>query len=268
MIDFNSFFAKPKIMAIVNCTPDSFLKESRVNTTNVLDLCQKKIDEGADLLDLGAYSTRPGALEVSIEEEIDRLLPMLSKIAQTFPQIPISVDTFRKKVAEEATNAGACLVNDVSGGQLDPEMIPFIVKNKLPYVLMHSRGTPQTMHSFCDYTDLIEDIKTDCISTIDQLKLANVPFIFDPGFGFAKTQAQNFQLLNRLEEFEALNTPILVGISRKSMIWKTLRCNATEALNGTTVLNTIALQKGAKILRVHDVKEAKEAIILVEQLHG
>lgn len=251
-------------MAIVNCTPDSFYDKSRLNAIDdILSVCKQHIDNGATILDLGGYSSRPGAAEVSVQEELDRVLPVIEQISTVFPSIVLSIDTFRKDVAEKAVKAGVNIVNDISGGLLDAEMLPFIVENKIPYILMHMRGTPQNMQEKCNYVDLVKDIIEEVRPRIDDLKQKEVDVIFDPGFGFAKNEAQNYELLSRIEEFKILGCPILVGISRKSMIYKFLEIKPEEALNGTTIINTIALQKGASILRVHDAKEALEAIKIV-----
>jgi dihydropteroate synthase len=266
MINRASFFNQKRVMAIVNCTPDSFYDKSRLNATDdILAVCKQHIDNGATILDLGGYSSRPGAVEVSIQEELDRVLPVIEQIRTVFPSIVLSIDTFRKDVAEKAVKAGVNIVNDISGGLLDEGMLPFIAENKIPYILMHMRGTPQNMHEKCNYVDLVKDIVTEVRPKIDFLKQQNVDVIFDPGFGFAKNEAQNYELLSRLEEFNTLDCPILVGVSRKSMIYKFLEIGSSEALNGTTIINTIALQKGASILRVHDAKEASEAIKIVEK---
>lgn len=254
-------------MAIVNCTPDSFYDKSRVHfTDDVLEVCKQHINNGATILDLGGYSSRPGAVEISVQEELDRVLPVIEQIRTVFPSIILSIDTFRKEVAEKAVRAGVNIVNDISGGLLDTEMLPFIAENKIPYILMHLRGTPKNMQEKCDYSDLVKDIIEEVKPRIEFLKQQNVDVIFDPGFGFAKNEDQNYELLSRLEEFKALDCPILVGVSRKSMIYKFLEIGSDDALNGTTIINTIALQKGASILRVHDAKEAAEAIKIVEKI--
>jgi dihydropteroate synthase len=245
---------KPKVMGILNLTPDSFFEGSRVPTDkkSVLFEAEKKIREGADFLDLGGYSTRPGAANISIEEEINRVIPAILEIKQSFPDTLISIDTFRSEVAKAGIEAGADLVNDISAGNLDPQM----------------RGTPQTMQNETAYSDLISEVLSYFASKVEQFaKFGIKDVIIDPGFGFAKTSAQNFELLRQLSSLKRLGLPILAGISRKSMIYKTLDISANEALNGTTALNMVALLQGAAILRVHDVKEAKETIQLFEQLY-
>lgn len=258
---------QPKVMAIVNATPDSFYAKSRLQTDDVLAACQRFINEGADILDVGAYSSRPGAAEVSEEEELNRALPIIEKIRKEFPEIIISIDTFREQVAQEAVNAGADWVNDISGGTLDPQMLGFICENKTPYILMHMRGTPQTMSNFCDYDDLIVDVVSEVKQNIEILKSANVPVIFDPGIGFSKTLDQNYELLKRLPEFDVLDCPILIGVSRKSLIWKQLNITPEDALPATSALNFYALQQGASILRVHDPLEAKQCVQLWRKIN-
>jgi dihydropteroate synthase len=261
---------KPKVMGILNLTPDSFFAGSRVptDTKSVLMEAEKKIKEGADFLDLGGYSTRPGAAEISIDEEIARVIPAISEIKKNFPNTLLSVDTFRSQVAKAAIEEGAELVNDISAGNLDPEMLPLVAKIGVPYIAMHLKGTPQTMQQETNYSDLIPDVLAYFSEKVKQLtKLGIKDVIIDPGFGFAKTREQNFELLRNLSSFKRLGLPILVGVSRKSMIYKTLEISANEALNGTTALNMFALLQGADILRVHDVKEAKETIELVAQLN-
>jgi dihydropteroate synthase len=261
---------KPKVMGIINLTPDSFFEGSRVPTdkNSVLFEAEKKIREGADFLDLGGYSTRPGAANISIEEEINRVIPAILQIKNSFPDTLISIDTFRSEVAKAGIEAGADLVNDISAGNLDPQMLPLIGQLGVPYIAMHSRGTPQTMQNETDYSDLISEVLSYFASKVEQFsKFGIKDVIIDPGFGFAKTSAQNFELLRQLNSLKRLGLPILAGISRKSMIYKTLDISANEALNGTTALNMVALLQGAAILRVHDVKEAKETIQLFEQLY-
>jgi dihydropteroate synthase len=261
---------KPKVMGILNLTPDSFFEGSRIPTDkkSVLMEAEKKIKEGADFLDLGGYSTRPGAAEISIEEEITRIIPAISEIKKNFPNTLLSVDTFRSQVAKAAIEAGAELVNDISAGNLDPEMLPLVAKLGVPYVAMHLKGTPQTMQQETNYSDLVPDVLAYFSKKVKQFsELGIKDAILDPGFGFAKTREQNFELLRNLSSLKRLGLPILVGVSRKSMIYKTLEISANEALNGTTALNMFALLQGADILRVHDVKEAKETIELAAQLN-
>jgi dihydropteroate synthase len=261
---------KPKVMGILNLTPDSFFEGSRVPTDkkSVLEEAEKKIKEGADFLDLGGYSTRPGAADISIEEEIARVIPAIAEIKKNFPDTLISVDTFRSQVAKAAIEAGAELVNDISAGNLDPEMLPLVAKLGIPYIAMHLKGTPQTMQSETTYTDLVPDVLAYFSEKVKQFsKIGIKDVIIDPGFGFSKTREQNFELLRNLSSFKRLGLPILVGVSRKSMIYKTLEISANKALNGTTALNMFALLQGADILRVHDVKEAKETIELAAQIY-
>jgi dihydropteroate synthase len=261
---------KPKVMGILNLTPDSFFEGSRVPTDKktVLEEAEKKIKEGADFLDLGGYSTRPGAADISIEEEIARVIPAISEIKKNFPDTLLSVDTFRSQVAKAAVDAGAELVNDISAGNLDPEMLPLVAQLGVPYIAMHMKGSPQTMQTETSYTDLVPDVLAYFGEKIEQFRKFGIKdVIIDPGFGFAKTREQNFELLRNLSSFKRLGLPILVGLSRKSMIYKTLEISANEALNGTTALNMFALLQGADILRVHDVKEAKETIELAAQIY-
>jgi dihydropteroate synthase len=261
---------KPKVMGILNLTPDSFFEGSRVPTdkTSVLAEAEKKINEGADFLDLGGYSTRPGAEHISIDEEINRVIPAILEIKKSFPDTLISIDTFRSEVAKAGIDAGADLVNYISAGNLDPQMLPLIGQLGVPYIAMHMRGTPQTMQNETVYSDLISEVLTYFGDKVEQFaKFGIKDVIIDPGFGFAKTSAQNFELLRHLSSLKGLGFPILAGISRKSMIYKTLDISANEALNGTTALNMYALLQGAAILRVHDVKQAKETIKLFEQLY-
>lgn len=261
---------KPKIMGILNLTPDSFFEGSRVSLEEkmILNTAEKMISEGADFLDIGGYSTRSGALDISMEEEVQRVAPAISLIKREFPEILISVDTFRSGVAKHAVESGADLINDISAGNLDPQMLATVAKLDIPYIAMHMRGTPQTMQEETIYQDLIPEILSYFSQKLEQFrKLGIKDVIIDPGFGFAKTREQNFQLLRDLKRFNALGLPILAGVSRKSMIYKTLQISPSEALNGTTALNMFALSQGANILRVHDVKEAKETVTLFEQLY-
>lgn len=259
---------QPKVMGIVNLTPDSFYTGSRFTTeTEVVTQAQKMLLEGANILDLGAYSTRPGASDVSAEEEAKRLLPAIKAIKSNFPNAIISVDTFRANIARLAIEAGADMINDVSGGEFDAKMFTTVAELQVPYILMHNRGTLQTMHQLNNYGNLMADIILYFTSKISQLRTLGVnDIVLDPGFGFAKDVAQNFELLNCFKQLEILELPVLAGLSRKSMIWKSLNIDPNNALNGTSILNTIALQNGAKILRVHDVKEAVECIKLMEIL--
>ena len=260
----------PLVMAVINLTPDSFYE-------NIPDLASvdatlrlvETIAPFADILDLGAVSTRPGAVIPSHEEELKRLLPHLEAIVGHFPQLPVSVDTFRAEVARRAVNAGAAMINDVSGGELDAEMFETIANLRVPYVLMHMKGTPADMQVNPFYHDIIREIMMYFSGKVAELRKLGVPdIIIDPGFGFGKTPEDNYRILKHLDEFSIFELPLLVGFSRKSMIQKVLDIPAAEALNGTTVLNTIAVQKGAHILRVHDAREAKEICKLTSKLRS
>ena len=262
-------FDQPKIMGVINITPDSFYKKSRhTQLTDIYKQVEKMIIEGVDFIDIGGYSSRPGADNIPLQEELDRVVPIIEKIAKNFPKARISVDTFRSEVAEQAIEKGAALINDISAGHLDSEMMNIVRKYQVPYVMMHMKGTPQTMKSLNQYDDLITDIKyyfSERIYQANQLGINDL--IIDPGFGFAKNIDQNFKLLNRLSDFEDLGYPLLIGLSRKSMIYKTLKITADQALNGTTALNMLALEKGASILRVHDVKQAVECCQLFNRIN-
>lgn len=254
-------------MGILNITPDSFYAGSRVITTQeVVDRAGKMLADGAFILDMGAMSTRPGAEAISANEEIDRLLPAMEAVHQAFPLAYLSADTYRADVAKLAAASGAAMINDVSGGALDEDMFSTMAQLKLPYVLMHMRGTPATMQQHASYENLMVELMQELHNKLNQLhQLGVTDLILDPGFGFAKTNEHNFKLLHQLNELCALGYPVLVGFSRKSMIYKSLKSTPEEALNGTTVLNTIALSQGARILRVHDVQPAVEAIQLWEK---
>ena len=258
---------QPKIMGILNTTPDSFYAGSRARVlSEIRQRVEEMIENGVDIIDIGGYSTRPGASDVSVNQELDRVLPAIEHISVTYPQIPISIDTFRATVAKEAVCAGAAIVNDVSGGNLDENMFETVAVLQVPYVLMHMRGTPATMSLLNQYEDLILEVIGELEVKINRLKTLGVKdIIVDPGFGFSKNSDQNYQLLKHFEKFQVLNLPVLAGLSRKSMIWKKLDILPEEALNGTTALNTVALMKKATILRVHDVKEAIEARNLLIQ---
>jgi dihydropteroate synthase len=265
LIDLSS----PKVMGILNLTPDSFYDGGQhKNEGSILKHTEKMLSEGATFIDIGAYSSRPNADHVSEAEEFKRILPIVALLTKTFPDILISIDTFRSQVAKQSIEAGAALINDISAGKLDDNMLKTVADLRVPYIMMHMRGTPQTMQTQTDYEDIMKDIIlyfSERIAATNQLGIVDV--VVDPGFGFAKTLEQNFELLNKLERFNILEKPLLVGVSRKSMIYKTLNTSAKEALNGTSVLNTIALQKKASILRVHDVKEAVETIKLIKTLN-
>ncbi|WP_375444812.1 dihydropteroate synthase [uncultured Fibrella sp.] len=262
----------PKVMGILNVTPDSFYAGSRLDVGREVEIAARMLDEGATFLDVGGYSTRPGAADVSPAEEADRVLPVIEGILDSFPDALISVDTFRADVARLAVEQGAVLINDVAGGTLDPAMFATVAELGVPYILMHMRGTPQTMQAKATYQNVTLDVIDELASQLAQLRTQSasglpVDVIIDPGFGFAKTAEQNFQLLNELAALTTVfSEPVLVGISRKATIWKTLNVTANEALNGTTVLNTVALLKGAVILRVHDVRQAAEAVILTQMM--
>lgn len=254
-------------MGILNVTPDSFFAGSRVDLDQTVATAERMLAEGATFLDVGGYSTRPGATDISPAEEADRVLPAIEAILDSFPNALISVDTFRASVARQAVESGACLINDVAGGTLDADMFATVADLGVPYVLMHLRGTPQTMQSLATYENVITEVMDELAVRLAELRALGVKdVLLDPGFGFAKTIAQNFTLLSQLEAFQPFNEPLLVGLSRKTTIWKTLGISEEEALNGTTVLNTLALAKGSSILRVHDVREAVETVKLTQQL--
>lgn len=259
--------AKPVVMGIINLTPDSFYDGSTLSSYEaLLEKAATHIVEGAAILDLGAVSTRPGAAEVSEDEELRRLLPALKLLRNTYPELFISVDTFRSQVALAAAEEGADMINDISGGTFDANMFRTVAQTKLPYVLMHIQGIPKTMQKDPKYKHVRKEVFAFLKTQIKKAQAAGVKqIITDVGFGFGKTVDHNFSLLKGLKKFEKLKCPILVGLSRKSMVNKILDIKSADALNGTTVLNTIALQNGANILRVHDVKEAVEAIRLVSQ---
>ena len=260
-------FDTPKVMGILNITPDSFYSQSRTTPTEVLRKAEQMLQEGATFVDIGGYSSRPNAQEVSEEEELQRVVPVVEALVKHFPEIRISVDTFRAEVARQSLEAGACIINDISAGQIDPAIWEVAAHYQVPYIAMHMRGTPQTMQTYTEYDKLTKDILyyfSEIKDKARQLKINDL--IVDPGFGFSKTLAQNYELMQQLALFKALECPILVGISRKSMIYKLLDTTAEDALNGTTVLNTFALLHGADILRVHDVKEAVECVRIVGEL--
>ncbi|NMM48820.1 dihydropteroate synthase [Marinigracilibium pacificum] len=253
----------PVVMGIINLTNDSFYSESRVDDNLLMQRVEKMISEGASILDLGAYSTRPGAIEIPIEEETKKIVNAVTTIKREFPEVILSIDTFRSQVAESALDAGAEIINDVSGGDADHDMFNLIIKKNCPYILMHMRGTPQTMQSLTEYKNVTEEVVMSLAQKVRHLRNEGVSdLIADPGFGFAKTVEQNYEMLKNLAYFKEIGVPLLVGVSRKSMIYKPLGVSSKEALNGTTALNMIALEKGANILRVHDVKEAVECIKL------
>ena len=258
----------PKVMGILNVTPNSFYdggKHKEINS--IIHQVDKMLSEGADFIDIGAYSSKPSAEFVSEEEEIKRLVHIIKELVETFPTIILSVDTFRANVARASVENGVAIVNDISAGLLDDKMLETVADIKVPYIMMHMRGNPQTMQSLTDYNDIVKEMIFYFSERIQKARSFGISdIVIDPGFGFAKTLEQNYEVLHKMELFSMLELPILAGISRKSMIYKVLEKTPQEALNGTSVLNTIALQKGAKILRVHDVKEAVECIKLVSKL--
>lgn len=264
LIDLNT----PKVMGILNVTPDSFYDGGKFkNDKGFLSQTEKLINEGATFIDIGAYSSRPGADFVSEKEEINRLIPIVRLIHETFPETPISIDSFRSNVIKESVQAGAAMVNDISAGILDPMMFESVGKLGVPYIMMHMRGTPQTMQQMSNYSNITKEVYSYFSERIHLARKHQIKdLIIDLGFGFSKTLDQNFKLLNSLDFYTNLNLPILAGVSRKSMIYKTLNTTADNALNGTSALHMIALEKGSKILRVHDVKEAIECIKLYKAL--
>lgn len=258
----------PRIAAILNVTPDSFYDGGQLkNHDQLLSRVQEHIDQGADIIDIGGYSTRPGAAEVSVEEELSRVIPVVELLQEHFPKTPLSVDTFRSEVALQSLEKGAAMINDVTGSQADPKLLDVVASFQVPYIGMHMRGNPQTMNSLTDYEDIVVELRKHFSWLAEETAKRNLnDLIIDPGFGFAKTAEQNFFLLNHLDAFKLLKLPILVGLSRKSMIYKTLQTTPEEALNGTSALHMIALERGAHFLRVHDVKPAKECIDLYLKL--
>ena len=258
----------PKVMGIHNVTPDSFYDGGRyLEEKSILEQVEKMQRDGADVIDVGGYSTRPGAKEISGGEELERVVNAIRIILKAFPESILSVDTFRSSIAKAAVMEGACMINDISGGELDEKMFDTVAYLQVPFVLMHMRGTPQTMSSLSQYDNLLKDITVYFHKKINRLHELGVnDIIIDPGFGFAKTVEQNFELLKNLNYLKILGKPILAGLSRKSTIWRTLETSPEESLNGTTVLNTVALLNGANLLRVHDVREAVECIRLFAHL--
>lgn len=260
---------QPRVMGILNITPDSFYAGSRLtHESEILERATRMVEEGVDLFDVGGYSTRPGATAVEEAEELRRVLPAIELLVKHFPDKPVSIDTFRASVARKGVAAGALLINDVSGGELDSRMMETVAELGVPYVLMHMRGTPETMSSLATYADLLKEMTDYFLQKTDRLRQLGVrDIILDPGFGFAKVGDQNFELLRSLAAFQTFRLPLLVGLSRKSMIWRTLSIDPEDALNGTTALHMVALQQGARILRVHDVKPARECIQLFNRLY-
>ncbi len=259
--------SNPKVMGILNITPDSFYDGGKFNNHKaILSQVDKMLVEGATFIDIGAYSSRSGATDISEKEELKRLLSIIELIIERFPEIRLSIDTFRSRVAQKCLEAGACLINDISAGFLDTKMMEIVAQFQVPYIMMHMKGNPKTMSNETYYDNLIRDILfyfSERLATSRALKVNDV--IIDPGFGFSKTMAQNFELLQKMDAFQVLDVPIMAGISRKSMIYKTLDTSAENALNGTSALHMIALTKGTNILRAHDVKEAVECIKLYNQ---
>jgi dihydropteroate synthase len=258
----------PKIMGILNITPNSFYDGGKYSLeNNAIAQVEKMLKEGATFIDIGAYSSKPNAEFVSEEEELNRIIPVVKTLIKEFPEALLSIDTFRSTVAQECINNGAALINDISAGSLDEKMMEVIASNNIPYIMMHLRGTPQTMQDQTNYEHIINEILTYFSDKVNKARSLGInDLIIDPGFGFAKTTDQNYEILSNLEQFKMLELPILAGVSRKSMIYKTLDTSPEEALNGTTVLNTIAITKGATIIRVHDVKEAMECVKLCGKL--
>lgn len=258
----------PKVMGVLNLTPDSFYDGGKFkNEKEALKQVEKYRIDGMDILDIGAYSSRPGAEDISEDEELKRQNSVLKQITKEFPDLVISIDTFRSSVAKESLDQGAHIINDISAGKLDEQMLEVIAQYQVPYIMMHMRGTPQTMKQLTTYDDLVKEVVyyfSERLAVTKKMGINDV--IIDPGFGFAKTTAQNFELLNHLDILQSLDVPILTGISRKSMIYKTLGIDSKQALNGTTALHMVALQNGSSILRVHDVLEAKECITLYQKL--
>ncbi len=261
-----NFLDHPKVMGILNITPDSFFDGGRYLTEKaVLNRVEQMLKEGADIIDIGAFSSRPGADLVTYHEEKQRLIPFLKVILKTFPGISISIDTFRHQIAKEAIEAGATIINDISGGELDPEMFNTIAQLNVPYIMMHMRGTPKTMQKQTNYVDIVNELKNYFDRKITQLnELGFKKIIIDLGFGFGKTLEQNYYLLANLIQFKCFGLPILVGISRKSMLYKALDITPDNALNASIAANAIALERGANILRVHDVKAAVETVKIYE----
>lgn len=262
--------SSPRVMTIVNVTPDSFYDGSRTFTEEEIERhVERAIEQGTDMLDVGGYSSRPNADEVSVEEEIARVGRAMRVIRRVCPEMVVSIDTFRAEVVRRTVAEwGDCIVNDISAGELDPQMITTVAELGLPYVAMHMRGTPATMQSMTDYDDIEEEVRQYFAQRLDTLREAGIEdVVIDPGFGFAKTLEQNYQLMNGLGRLSDLGAPILVGISRKSMIYNLLGCTPAEALNGTTALHLEALLQGAKILRVHDTREAVEVVKIYNQLN-
>ncbi|KAF2517942.1 dihydropteroate synthase [Flavobacterium foetidum] len=260
----------PKVMGILNVTPNSFFDGGKYkNEDEIISQVDKMLSEGATFIDIGAYSSKPSAEFVSEQEEIDRIVPAIELILKHFPEALLSIDTFRAAVAKASIESGAAIINDIAAGELDDKMFEVIAKYNVPYIMMHMRGNPQTMQSLTQYDDIVKEMLFYFSEKVQKARTLGInDLILDPGFGFAKTTDQNYEVMQKMELFNLLNLPVLVGISRKSMIYKTLGITPQEALNGTTFLNTIALMKGAKILRVHDVKEAVECVTLSGKMNS
>jgi dihydropteroate synthase len=258
----------PKIMGILNITPDSFYDgDLDFNKKDYVSIVNQMIDDGADIIDVGGMSTKPGSKEVSEEEELNRVVPVITQLVNSFPDVMFSIDTYRSKVAKKALELGVGIVNDISGGTFDDQMYDLVREFQCVYIAMHIKGTPDSMQKNTDYVNVTVDVVKALSSIKNNLVQKGVnDIIIDPGFGFGKSLDQNFEMLKYLNHFKLLGFPILVGVSRKSMIYKTLEINSDEALNGTTILNTVALLNGASILRVHDVKEAKECVLLTQKI--
>ncbi|WP_338409858.1 dihydropteroate synthase [uncultured Flavobacterium sp.] len=262
--------SQPKVMGILNITPNSFYDGGKFSDENlIVNQVGKMLNQGATFIDIGAYSSKPNAAFVSVDEELNRLLPVINLLIKKFPSILLSVDTFRSEVAKIAVDSGVAMVNDISAGILDEKMMETVALLNVPYIMMHMRGNAQTMQSLTHYEDVIQEMIFYFSQQIHLARSFGInDLLIDAGFGFAKTTEQNYEVLQKLELFSMLELPLLTGMSRKSMIYKTLNISVNEALNGTTVLNTIALQKGAKILRVHDVKEAFECVTLFNKMNS
>jgi dihydropteroate synthase len=261
--------SNPCIMGVINVTPDSFYDGDTLKSEiEILERVEQMVIEGAVIIDVGSVSTRPGAEMISTREELDRLIPAVKAIRKHFPEIPLSIDTFRSWVAVRVIDEiGPVMVNDISGGSLDTKMFETIGKIQVPYILTHIQGTPQNMQLNPAYNDVVRDVSSELSDSVRKLNRFGVAdILIDPGFGFGKTMVHNYQLLNRLDSFKVFQLPVVVGLSRKSMVWKALESNSENALNGTTVVNTMALLGGADILRVHDVKPAMEALLILQQL--
>ena len=259
----------PKVMGILNVTPNSFFDGGKYkNETEILSQVEKMLFDGATFIDIGAYSSKPNAEFVSEQQEISRIVPVVDLVLKHFPETIISIDTFRSEVAGASIESGAAIINDIAAGNLDDKMFEIIAKYNVPYIMMHMRGNPQTMQTLTDYDDIVKEMLFYFSEKIALARSFGInDLIIDPGFGFAKTIAQNYEVFQKMELFNMLELPLLVGISRKSMIYKTIDITIENALNGTTVLNTLALTKGAKILRVHDVKEAVECVTLFNKIN-